>query len=164
MFTSTTRPPIPWVLWFARGIAVGPRGRNDAVVRVVDTEHGNLAAKCTVWPNWWEHGLSSLIVHHQRKDKVRGRPRSKREKGVLGPVSHGGRQLTIRPGTLGVRSDLDRLVELPEELERDFCNFELTDQVPREKCIKDLFCDINRREVLNLGPYVSDMQLERDGG
>ena len=158
------RPLTPRILWLARGIAVGPRGRDNTVVRVVDTEHGNLATKCTVRPNWWDHGLSGNIVHHQRKDKVRWRARSKRKKGVLGPVSYGGRQFIIRPGIFGVRSNLDRLVDLPEKLERDFCDFELTDQVPCEKCIKDLFRDIDRREVLNLGPYVSDMQPEGYGG
>lgn len=71
--------------------------------------------------------------------------------------------MTIRPGTFGVRSDLDTLVELPEELERDLRDFKLTDQVPCMKCIKDLFSDIQRREVLRLGPYVSEMQLEGDG-
>ena len=68
--------------------------------------------------------------------------------------------MTIRPGTFGVRSDLDTLVELLEELERDLRDLELTDQVPCMKCIKDLFSDIQRREVLRLGPYVSEMQLE----
>ena len=130
----------------------------------MDTEHGNLAAKCTVRPIWREHGLSAHIVHHQRKDKVRGGAWSKREKGVLGPGSYGGRQLIIRPGTFGVRSDLDILVDLSEELEGDSRDFELTDQVPCKKRVKDLFCDINRREVLNLRAYVSEMQLWSDGG
>jgi len=130
----------------------------------VETEHGNLAAKCTVWPIWREHGLSARPVHHQRKDKVGGGARFKREKGFPGPGSYGGRQFLIRRRTFGVRSDLDSLVDLPEELERDFRDLELTNHVPRKKCIKDLFCDIEGREVLNLGSYVSEMQLEAREG
>ena len=71
--------------------------------------------------------------------------------------------MTIRLGTFGVRPDLDTLVELSEELERDLRDIELTDQVPSMKCIKDLFPDIQRREVLRLRPYVSEMLLEGDG-
>ena len=45
---------------------------------------------------------------------------------------------------------------MPEELERNARDFELADFVPRDECVKDLFCDVERREVLNLRRYVRE--------
>ena len=120
------------------------------MVRVVGAEHSNLTAKRATWGN----GLPGRLVHHQRKDEIGRRTLSKREKSVLGPVFERSRQLFVRLGTLGVHALLDALVKLPEELERNARDFELADFVPRDECVKDLFCDVERREVLNLRRYV----------
>src|SRR5579863_7714169 len=54
---------------------VGPRGRDDAIVRVVRTEHNDLTAKRAAWGN----RLSGRLVHHQRKDEIGRRALGERE-------------------------------------------------------------------------------------
>ena len=127
-------------------IAIGPRGRDEAIVRVVSTEHGNLAAQCPTRGR----GLSCGLVHYQRKDKIIGRALSERPQGVLGPGFQGGRQLIVRLGALSVRPNLDFLVKLPEEFERDMRDFEMANNVPSDERVKDLFCDVERRKILYL--------------
>src|SRR5579863_5951819 len=56
-------------------VAIGPRGRNDAIVRVVRTEHSDLTAKRAARGN----GLSGRLVHHQRKDEIGRRALGERE-------------------------------------------------------------------------------------
>ena len=125
---------------------MGPRGRDDAFVRVVSTEHGNLAAKCASRGR----GLSRGLIHYQRKDKVIGRALSERPQCILGPYFHGGRQLTVRLGALFVHPNFDFLVKFLEEFERDVRDFKLADYVPCDECVKDLLCDVERRKVLHL--------------
>jgi hypothetical protein len=132
--------------------AVGPRGRDDPIIRIVGTEHSDLATKRTTRG----HGLSTRLIHHQRKDEIRRRARGKREEGVLGPLLECSRQLFIRLGTLGVRPNLDALVDLLEELEGDTRDFELSDFVPGDECVKDLLCDVERCEVLNLKRWIRE--------
>ena len=115
-------------------------------MRVVSTEHGNLAAKCTSRG----HRLSRSLVHYQREDEVLGRALGERSQGVLGPSFQGVRQPVVRFGTLAVHPNFDVLVELLEELERDARDFQLTDDVPCDERVKDLFCDVERRKVLHL--------------
>jgi hypothetical protein len=127
-------------------ITIGPRRRDETIVRVVSTEHGNLAAKCA--PRRLR--LSRSLVHYQREDEVRGRALGERPQGVLGPSFQGVRQLFVRFGTLAVHPDFDLLVELLEELERDVSDLQLADDVPRDERVKYLFCDVERRKVLHL--------------
>ena len=66
-------------------------------------------------------------------------------------VTTGGRSgIGAAPLTVSVLN-FDLLVELPEKLERDVRYFELADDVPCDKRVKDLFCDVERRKVLHLG-------------
>ena len=127
-------------------IAIGPRGRDEAIVRVVSTEHGNLASQCATWG----HGLSCRLVHYQRKDEIVGRALSEGQQGVLGPGFQGGRQVVVRLGALSVHPNLDFLVELTEELERDARNFEIADNVPSDERVKYLLYDVERRIILYL--------------
>lgn len=83
------------------------------MVRVVSTEHGNLAAECAAR----RLRFSRSLVHYQREDEILGRALGERPQGVLGPSFQGSRQLAVRLGTLAVHADFDLLVELPEELE-----------------------------------------------
>ena len=125
---------------------VDPRGRDDAIVGVVRTEHGDLTTKRAARGN----GLSDRLVHHQRKDEIGRRALGEREEGVLGPIFERRRQLFILLGMLWVHPNLDVLVELLEEIKRDARDFELANYVPRDECVEDLFRDVERREVLNL--------------
>ena len=113
---------------------------------MVSTEHGNLAATCALR----RLRLSRSFVHYQREDEVLGRALSERPQGVLGPNLQGMRQLVVRLGTLEVHPDFDALIELPEEFEGDARDFQLADYVPCDERVKDLFCDVERREVLYL--------------
>lgn len=128
------------------GIAVGPRRRDEAAVRVVGAKHGNLAAKCASG----RLGFSRGLVHDQREDEILGRAHGKRPQGVLGPSFQGARQVAVRFGALAVHPDFDLLVELPEELEGDAGDFQLADDVPCDERVKDLLCDVERRKVLYL--------------
>jgi hypothetical protein len=128
------------------GITIGPRRRDEATVRVVRTKHGNLAAECASR----RLGFSRSLVHYQREDEVFGRALGERPQGVLGPSFQGARQLVVRFGALAVHPDFDLLVELPEEFERDTGDFQLADDVPCDERVKDLFCDVERRKVLDL--------------
>ena len=75
-----------------------------------------------------------------------------RSDGVVGPTLEEARQLLIFVGYLGVHSDLDILVENPEELERHGRDLELAESIPCKKCVIDLFCFVQRREELRLEP------------
>ena len=126
---------------------MSPRRRDEAIVRVVSTEHGNLAAKCALR----RLRLSRSLGHYQREDEIRGRALGERPQGVLGPGFQGVRQLVVCFGTLAVHPNFDLLVELLEELERDFRDFQLADDVPCDERVKYLLCDVERRKVLHLG-------------
>ena len=116
------------------------------MVRMVRTKHGNLAAKCASR----RLRFSRSLVHYQREDEVLGRAHGERPQGVLGPSFQGARQLAVRLGTFAVHANLDPLVELAEELERDVGDFQFADNVPCDERVKDLFCDVERRKVLHL--------------
>ena len=147
MFTFRVQVEGHLLLWLpGTGAAMGPRGRDDAFVRVVSTEHGNLAAKCASRGR----GLSRGLIHYQRKDKIIGRALSERPQCILGPYFHGGRQLAVRLGTLVVHPNFDFLVKFLEEFERDVRDFKLADYVPCDERVKDLLCDVERRKVLHL--------------
>ena len=79
-------------LFLGTGTAIGPRRRDEAIVRVVSTEHGKMAAQCAARGS----GLSRGLIHYQRKDEIIGRAFSKRREGVLGPDFQGGRQIAVR--------------------------------------------------------------------
>ena len=117
------------------------------IVRVMGAEHGNLAAKCTAGGE----GFPRHLVHHQGDDKVAGRAVSERNDGVFCPFAEGGFQALVAARTALVLSDSDGLVKVPEELERDARDLELTEPVPGFECVEDLFGDIERRKVLHLG-------------
>jgi hypothetical protein len=127
---------------------MGPRGRDKAIVRVVGTEHGDLAAKRTAR----RLRQARRLIHDQGKDEIGRRAFLERTEGVLGRLLEGGRQFPVRMGFLAVFPNLDLLVELAEELERDARDLEFTEDVPCDECVKDLFCDVERREVLDLKP------------
>ena len=71
------------------GTAIGPRGRNDAIVRVISTEDGNWAAKCASQGHGFSRGL--VLYPTEGRDPVIEGPQ-----GVLGPASQGGRQSVVR--------------------------------------------------------------------
>lgn len=116
------------------------------MVRVVSTEHGNLAAECAAR----RLRFSRSLVHYQREDEVFGRALCQRPQGVLGPSFQGVRQPIVRFGTLAVHPNFGVLVDLLEELERDFRDFQLADDVPCDERVKDLLCNVERRKVLHL--------------
>ena len=132
--------------FLSTGIAIGPRRGDDTIVRVVCTEHGNLAAKRASR----RHRLSRSLVHYQWEDEVLGRALGERPQGVLGPSFQSVGQPVVCFGTLGIHPNFDLLVELLEELERDTRDLQLADDVPCDERVKDLFCDVERREVLHL--------------
>ena len=107
----------------AAATAVVPRWRDDAVVRVVGAEHGDLAAKRTTRGD----GLSGRLVHHQGKDEIGRRTLGEGDEGILGPSLDRGCQFPVGDGTLAVHSDSDKLVELAEKLERNLRDLEFTD-------------------------------------
>jgi hypothetical protein len=111
-------------------------------------EHRDLATKCTTW---WDR-LSGGLVHNEREHKVRWCAPLQRNQSLLGPSLHIRRQLLIRRRALEVFSDLDVFVELLEELERDLCNAEAADEIPRNECVKNLLGDVESCEVLHLEP------------
>ena len=75
---------------------------------------------------------------------------SEGQQGVLGPGFQGGRQVVVRLGALSVHPNLDFLVELTEEFERDARNFEIADNVPSDERVKYLLYDVERRIILYL--------------
>lgn len=106
------------------------------MVRVVQAKHGDEAVKCASWA----HRIRTRFIHRHGEDIVVGRVISNEEDRLLRPVCDRVCQALVHIGTFGVRSDLDILVELPEKLEGDVGDSELSDQVPRYKCIEKLLC------------------------
>lgn len=114
----------------------------------MSTENRHLAAKCT--PRRFR--LSGCLVHNEREDEVRWRAALQRKQGIVSPSLQRGRHPVIRRRALLVCSNRCPDVELPEELKRDLGDTEAADEVPRDECIENLLCDVERREVLHLDP------------
>jgi hypothetical protein len=121
-------------------------------------EYRDLATKCTTW---WGR-LSGCLVHNEREHEVGWCAPLQRNQGLLGPRLHIGRQFLIRRRALRVFSDFDAFVKLPEELERDLCNAEAADEVPRNECVENLLGDVKSRKVLYLEPIVSRGGIDCD--
>jgi hypothetical protein len=101
---------------------VGPRWRDKAMVRVMHAKHGDEAVKCASWA----HRIRTFLVHSHGKDIVVGRVISNEEDRLLRPVRDHVRHALIHVGTFAIRSDLDVLLELPEEFEGDLGDLQFT--------------------------------------
>ena len=56
----------------------------------------------------------------------------------------------VRLGALSVHPNLDFIVKLLEEFERDVRDFEIANYIPGDKRVKYLFCDVKRGKILYL--------------
>ncbi len=62
----------------------------------------------------WAHRLRTLFIHSQGEDILVRRVISKEKERLLRPACDRVRQALVYIGTFAIRSDLDILVELPE--------------------------------------------------
>jgi len=134
----------PWFL--GTGTAIGPRGRDDAIARVVSTEHGNLATKCASR----EYELPVVLFVINRRMRSLG-VRLASDRSMFSAQlfrADVNQSYVLEPSRY--TPTFDFLVESPEEFERDTRDLELADYVPCEERVKDLFRDVERRKVLHL--------------
>ena len=88
--------------------------------------------KCTPW----SHGLSGGPIKCHRNDVVVGHMVTEENKYPFCPNCDGVCQALVYLGILEICPDFDILVKFLEKLERNICDFELADYLPRDEGIE----------------------------